>query len=528
MYTIVVADDEEELRRAILRRIPWEEIGFSVVGEAENGIEALELVERLEPDLLLTDIRMPFVSGIELARQVREIRPATQIAFLSGYDDFTYAQQAIQYNIISYLLKPISMAELTESLVQIRKKIDHLFEEFSAKQKSRLDVEGFLLPLLLDGFQTELTQEREKKLERQALDCGFAAGGGFSKHVVLAIALYDEAGGNVTAQDHVHAVSSILKKYVKFNSFYVEGRVVAVVTGTQASLDKYLHILSDDILQSAERILGLHGCLGVSRVTDKLTGLHEAYRESVNALRYANRTAGSVHYIADEEPFGGPDMEYALDVSAQVENLIRGGTREELEAYVGQLFRQAGERISARPKLNFLLMELYLSVCRIFYALSEEGGRLQEDPYMQQMLFLDSPLSEAAAHFTAFCTAVQEKVAEQRKKSSMDICDRALRLIQEQYADPSVSLLSVSSQIGVSPNYLSALVKKKTGNTFVDFLTRKRIEEARKLLLESSMKIREVAERCGYSDQHYFSYCFKKYAGVSPNMLRQSGGGETV
>lgn len=95
MYTIVVADDEEELRRAIIRKIDWESTGFRVVGEAENGIEALELVERMEPDLLLTDIRMPFVSGIELARQVREVRPTTQIAFLSGFDEFSYAQQAI-------------------------------------------------------------------------------------------------------------------------------------------------------------------------------------------------------------------------------------------------------------------------------------------------------------------------------------------------------------------------------------------------------------------------------------------------
>ena len=90
MYTVVVADDEEELRKGIINRINWEEIGFEVVGEAENGIEALEQVEQKQPDLLLTDIRMPFVSGIELARQVREIRPATQIAFLSGFDEFSY------------------------------------------------------------------------------------------------------------------------------------------------------------------------------------------------------------------------------------------------------------------------------------------------------------------------------------------------------------------------------------------------------------------------------------------------------
>ena len=130
MYTVVVADDEEELRRALIRKVDWESIGFSVVGEAENGVEALELVEKHEPDLLLTDIRMPFLSGIELARQVREVRPATQIAFLSGFDDFSYAQQAIQYNIVSYMLKPISADELTEELVKIRKKIDEKFQRF--------------------------------------------------------------------------------------------------------------------------------------------------------------------------------------------------------------------------------------------------------------------------------------------------------------------------------------------------------------------------------------------------------------
>ena len=99
MYTVIVADDEQEIRRSLIRKVDWGSVGFQVIGEAENGEEALELTEKLEPDLLLTDIRMPFISGIELARQVREIRPATQIAFLSGFDDFSYAQQAIQYNL---------------------------------------------------------------------------------------------------------------------------------------------------------------------------------------------------------------------------------------------------------------------------------------------------------------------------------------------------------------------------------------------------------------------------------------------
>lgn len=121
IYTVVVADDEDELREAVCTMIPWEALGFHLVGNASNGLDALELVERLEPDLLLTDIRMPFISGIELARQVREIRPAMHIAFLSGFDDFEYAKQAIQYNIISYMLKPLTMDGLAAELKSTRR-----------------------------------------------------------------------------------------------------------------------------------------------------------------------------------------------------------------------------------------------------------------------------------------------------------------------------------------------------------------------------------------------------------------------
>ena len=142
LYTVIVADDEDELREAVCTMIPWQELGFCLVGNASNGLDALQLVEKLEPDLLLTDIRMPFISGIELARQVREVRPATNIAFLSGHDDFEYAKQAIQYNIISYMLKPLTLEGLGEELRTIRQKIDAQFAMFrqSAPGPDRQDL----------------------------------------------------------------------------------------------------------------------------------------------------------------------------------------------------------------------------------------------------------------------------------------------------------------------------------------------------------------------------------------------------
>lgn len=414
MYTIVVADDEEDLRKTIIRRVDWESIGFQVVGEAENGVEALELVTKKEPDLLLTDIRMPFISGLELARQVREVRPSTQIAFLSGYDDFSYAQEAIRYNIISYLLKPISIEALQKDLRQIKEKLDQIFTEFAERKKAAADVSEFLLPLLLDSGQKDGSAEREVRLLEQAIACHFLEPINSNIHyLVLSISLWDKEGRNRTEYGHVHAVNSILQKYTKGTAFFLEDKITAVLAATPASFDKYLHIVIDEIVQSVERILDLNCAIGAGRMTDRLSRISEVYQDSVKAMIYAEQSGSgsSVRYIAD------------LEV--------------------------------------------------------------------------------------------------QKTKSSMDICQRALSYIDGNYGDTGLSLMTVSQEIGVSPNYLSALIKKKTGKSFVDYLTGRRMETAKRLLLETGMKIREIAEECGYNDQHYFSYCFKKYAGASPNMLRQ-------
>lgn len=251
MYTVVVADDEEEIRRGIIKKVRWEELGFRVVGDAENGVEALELVEKLEPDLLLTDIRMPFMSGIELARQVREIRPTVQIAFLSGFDDFSYAQQAIQYNIISYMLKPISSQELEEELKNIKEIIDQKFEEFASKEsvQDRLDKSEFMLPLLLEGYQGKVTEEVKEELRQNALSCGLLGSSDpeVYRYVVMVTSISDQEKDHTTRAS-VQAIDMILKKYVRSVSCYMPGRVVSILSATEGGFQKYLHIIVDEIV----------------------------------------------------------------------------------------------------------------------------------------------------------------------------------------------------------------------------------------------------------------------------------------
>ena len=410
LYTVVVADDEDELREAVCTMIPWQELGFRLVGSASNGLDALQLVEECQPDLLITDIRMPFISGIELARQVREVRPSTHIAFLSGYDDFEYAQQAIQYNIISYMLKPLTVKGLGEELQVIRRKIDAQFELFrqAAPQSGEQDLRTAMLAALvlddcadLDSAQAELCLRRCGLLRESDVKPCYA---------VVVSALLAEDGSMDTPPSFVNSVDQLIEKYMRGASFFAPGKVVSVLAGSPPYLEAYLYVLAEEIPQMADRVLGRRCRVGVSRTADAPAALHGAYREAMEALRQGDPTEAGAQFIGDLEP-------------------------------------------------------------------AVKGGEL--------------------------------------------LCRRALDTLAQHYMDPGLSLVSLSGMLDVSPNHLSACIKKYAGETFINTLIRKRMEAARELLANSTLKVREIAERCGYTDQHYFSYCFKKYCGESPNSMRR-------
>jgi len=150
VLTVLVADDEPELLGAVCQLIDWESLGFRLVGRAGNGLDALQLVEALQPDFLLTDIRMPFISGTALTRQAKAVQPLLQVAFLSGYDDFEYAKAGIEDEIVAYLLKPISMAELTEELRKIHDKIEKRLASLTRPQGGAEALRMVTATMLLD------------------------------------------------------------------------------------------------------------------------------------------------------------------------------------------------------------------------------------------------------------------------------------------------------------------------------------------------------------------------------------------
>lgn len=396
--TVLVADDEPELLQAVCQLIDWQALGFRLVGRASNGLEALQLVEELQPDFLLTDIRMPFISGTALTRQAKAVQPLLQAAFLSGYDDFEYAKSGIEDGIVAYLLKPISMTELTAELEKIHKKI-------VARLASLTDHRGpgerqlMTASLLLDEFC------RRGEIVARLAQSGVAISTGST---IISGAIRAE---NADPADLLAVSERVLSRVCGCCGFCADERVVLLLaseTGFGA-----LYGALDELHQAIRRTCGAEAQIGLSKEYASVADGHAAYLEAMEALQ------------------------------------------------------------------------------------ATHSGEVQAAGGWDDMAVL---------------------------------CARTLKILEKEYMDETLTLQSVSERLHVSPNYLGANLKKHAGDTFMNLLIKKRMDVARNLLQNGTSRIAEVARRCGYSDQSYFGYCFKKYYGLSPARMRQTAAeyGETA
>ena len=510
LFTVVVADDEEELRKAVCRLIPWESIGFQLVGSAGNGLDALQLVEQLQPDLLLTDIRMPFISGTDLAKQVRELQPFIQVAFLSGYDDFEYAKLAIEYNVISYLLKPISMEELASALKDIHEKMEAKFHDLSSGGDTGSSLQLTVASILLDGF-ADLPEEGD--LLSALSELGFAV---TAPYQITVLATHVDGAALPVAAG---TIDKVVRKYYSSCSIVSGGRVLTLLVSEDGfsrlgtALDELLHVL--------RRLLDDKCVIGVSRKMNRINLCHSACREAIDAQR-ASGESGILHF-GDLLAEPGIRITEISDGIAHLEKLLYGSDRYELERYLARLFLPTSDSVDQLEALQILMAARKILLSALP---ANEVSRLFHRCGLSAPLTGGMDIGELTRRIREVCLAGQGALAERRQGGVGELCSRALRMIEQGYMDPKLSLASVSEQLHVSPNYLSANMKKYAGDTFINLLIKKRMEAALSLLTADGIRIAEVASRCGYTDQHYFGFCFKKYYGVSPAKMRGSGGKE--
>ena len=309
LYKILLVDDEEEVRKSIIKKINWEEEGFLVVGDAENGVEALEKIENLNPDLVFTDIRMPYMDGLELINEINERYPLIKSIIFSGFDDFDYAKEAIRMGVIEYVLKPVSAIELTEILRKVHKTMD---EELNKKRDIERLKRGYQasLPILREQFLNGLIHgslgksEIEYALTEYEINLKNA-----SKYMVAAVHI-DDMDSHIMAKElipisvKVNLLGNLENKVqVEIFSVYSETSIVILIGLPEKMSKNYIMSILSEAIKDANRAIGVNLTIGLGISVNDITGLHTSYTLAKEALGYRGIVGnGEVIYIKDMEP----------------------------------------------------------------------------------------------------------------------------------------------------------------------------------------------------------------------------------
>lgn len=415
MYKLIFADDEKLVLSKIVQMMNWESTGFSLVGCCSNGYELMELVERELPDLVILDINMPFITGLEAARQIRHSYPHIRLVFLTGYTEFEYAKQAVELNALKYIVKPVAAQELRTLLCEACATLD----EENGRIRKMAELEHFY-------------QQNQKVLMQDLLS--------------------DSARCD-TIYDRVRAYGLDWNKDTFFQ--------VAVFSVDRMGRGANWMVNDEKTMLYA-----------LCNVTAELA------QEAGLGLTWSNRGAVVlIGYSADSD-----------SISLRMQDFI--GSILHLTASKLQFTATAGLGSVCRGCAQ--IISSFSEAARMLELRAKEGGN---------QLFTVQDLHGCAGSHAAVWDAVN--------------------YIESSYADPNLSADAVYEHLHLSPSYLRALFKRQTGSTIIGYITKARMERARTLLEDGKLKNSQIAEKVGYTDSHYFSYCFKRYFGVSPNEMRE-------
>ncbi|MUT65300.1 response regulator [Paenibacillus sp. NEAU-GSW1] len=537
MYKLVLVDDEAVVREGIREKIKWEALGFECAADCENGVAALEAIDRLQPDVVLTDINMPFMDGLELTKAVKSKYPDMKMIILTGYDDFDYAQRAVKLQVNDFILKPITAAELTAVLEKLK-------EELDGQQKEKEDLERLRrqlresMPALKERFLDRIAMMPigERELAERLVFFGLELAGPF--FIALAIDLDLPERSGLTAADRellrfaVYNVAQELLHEEKGAAVFRSSReekVLAILSGNGTeSLNDRSQELADAIRTSAEQFLKRTVSVGIGTSSGDLRCIHESCHSAISALEYRLLLGGNqVISISDMEIRSGRGADYSQEFDRKLIAGIKTGTPDEVDIAVEAAISQ---HRTAMLTIEQSYIRLQRTIIAVIQALEELGCEEAEvfgkgvNPVTAIYSF--RTLEEISEWLKTACRRAVDSVAEARDGQWRKQLKDALAIIHERYGDADLSVKAVSKQALMSVSYFSAAFKAHTGKTFVEYLTALRMDKAKELLKFTALKTYEIAARSGYPDAQYFSVLFKKHTGDSPTEYRQKTAAE--
>ncbi len=554
MIKVFLVEDEYAIREGIKKSVDWEGDGFVLVGEAGDGEVAFPKIVKEKPDILITDIRMPFMDGLELSRLVKKELPDIRIVVLSGYDDFNYAREAISIGVEEYILKPVSGDNLMGKLKEIAENIRAKRSEEEVREKYLKDREEIrileqqkFLHDIIDGKLSVSDSVQNGK------ELGIDITAAFYSVVLMQVFPKQDTSGAIDSYSSVkeEIYKTIREKYIGDSDVYLYEQVGDVLCFLEKSdsLEEIRDNIDKRILSIEEYLAGYPEMIyfiSVGKPVERIRDVNASYSDAGKkfAERYmlegsfVFRTEGeeekSLQKITKSEGAGaGAEPITDIDIKnidvgtvsrLSFYNFLKQGSLSEIEDFIEEYFVSMGpDSMESMILRQYVLVESLL--CSV--ALLESVG-VSKDESVDILGDLSDPVKYNTSPDTAkeYLKSLLRKMIEYRNTLSnqkySEIISKAQQFILENYQNEDMSLLTVSAHVNVSSNHFSAIFRKETGETFIDYLTGVRMEKARELLVSTSMKTSDVGFEVGYHDPHYFSYIFKKTHGMSPKEYRKS------
>lgn len=554
MYNLILVDDEEDVREGLLEEIAWEEHGFQVIDKAENGREATELIEKHIPDVVVTDIQMPFMNGLDLAEWIRNHYPNTKIIILTGYDEFVYAQKAIKMQIDEYVLKPFSSKELVDILLKVKHKLD---EEASEKDNLENLMQHYRksLPLLRGMFLSSLVSKRVpiSEIQEKSISYGLKLTANAymasiirvdynhselqdveqSKTSITPESMKDTKDRQLQLFAVLNITNEICQKYEIGEVFLHNDDVVLLLMDQEVTSDKTsgrLLELLEEVRQNVEKYLKLTVTVGAGTITNSVEGVHHSYNEALQALDYRLILGNNrVIWIYDVETSHDPSLHEPLHYDELKQQALIRSIKVESAQEVGEsvagLFADLEMTQLTVKDCHVYVLEILTSLMKVakeFRLELDEIFGSDEYPFAEITKF--NNLNEVKLWITGICIKLMNHISNGRQSNYNQLVEDAKAFIAIHYHESDISINKVCKHLHISTGYFSSIFKKEVKMTFVNYLMQLRMDSAKDLLRSSDMKSFEIAEKVGFIDPNYFSFCFRKKFGISPKEYRNNTG----
>ncbi|MBU5365830.1 response regulator [Enterococcus devriesei] len=507
MYKVFIVEDEHLIRESLKRNLLQltKQLPLELAGEASDGEVALAMILKERPDILLTDIRMPFMNGIELSQEVKEVLPDIQIIFISGFDEFDYAKAAIHLQVAEYLLKPIKFNELEDSLKNVISKLE-LKNQPTFDDSYSLDVQKnlFLNTLFENQIATAEAIEEARRLNRQIAGKQF---------IVMLIANHENKNfayykrfrdklADSFQQDAAILFSCLSSRFIKLLLFESSPQDL-LKKADQTATDLY------SILTTKESKL----VIAIGHPVERISDIQKSYVTANNMLEYSNiQTEHPIlHYQNFDQQFA--EFEQTFKLREKIEHL----SKTKISKFTEGLIEQTEK--SDSPLLYRLLL-----INELNQLAQEKNQHTQTKFNLATPANIPAIISDLALsrnYFYQLLTFLKETAINETMVQYRELLEESLNFIQQHYANAELSLSEVAAHVNLSNSHFSTIFSQAFGKTFIECLTEQRLREAKRLLKETDWKLSAIAAEIGYNDPNYFSYIFKRKETIAPKEYRK-------